>query len=171
MVNKWVGNKPELAGHILRAEIRSPEADPTGGALIGFGWTSTTQVFRKGVPWLKGRRRGVIFAAREVGRAQGFDEDEFAKRLPDVEARAIAPGSLFGAMFLRGVWDSDEVLQIPDEICAHVLGDFRTTGFVWLWAHRGSLEIWSDAFRMTRISAANAAHVELTRLPPDGDPT
>lgn len=160
MTNKWVTNKAEEAGHLLRAEVRKE------GAASGFGAIVTTSTWRKGVPWLQGARRGVIFAAGETGCAVGLEEGPFSQRLERVYARAIARGSLLGAFILRGVWDKDELLQVPDEITSHVIGNFATTGLAWLWAQAGTLELWSDAYRLTRVAAGAAVFKSL--LDPSG---
>lgn len=161
MINKWVANKAEEAGHLLRAEVRRE------GAASGFGAIVTNATFRKGVPWLQGSRRRVVFAAREAGRATGFEEGAFSQRLERVYARAIGRGSLMGAFILQGVWDKDELLQVPDEITSHVIGNFATTGSAWLWAQAGTLEFWSDAYRLTRVAAGGAMFESL--FDPSGD--
>lgn len=165
----WVGDKPESAGLLMKVEISRIEGD--GGHPV-YGWGALNPTFRKSVPWLKGKQRGVIFVLREAGRASAHDEDVMAPRITKALAHPDeATQDAVGIALARGWWDSDDRIYIPEPIISRVIGNWGSSASAWFWARNGRFEIWSDEQCASRTASSNKLLLRLLSDPSPDEAT
>lgn len=122
---------------------------------------------RKLIPWLQGDRlrKSVLFYIGEPGFAYGVLE---SAHFPELEARIKDDPDFAEAAsttIFRGRFQPEDKLFLPPPVIAHVLSDLRIEGALYVVARQDRVELQSEAYRLSQVSAANTRIEDMGGFP------
>jgi len=123
------------------------------------GRAGVSKFWRQASGWL-GKQdkeaRNILFWLSGPGVAEGFSEATHQLRINALlQDENSAVGESASLVFFRGSWQPDNKLVVPLPVVAHILHG-ASTGDTWAWAVPGRIELWDEATRLRRTTAAVA---------------